>query len=89
MLTDFITMKLNLFYSIQFTYYLYPYIHLIFYISSYVWFIADDNVNFIINDNKEELKKSLKPLVQEVISKLILDLVNSIFNNFSLEDVLS
>ncbi|KAI5693967.1 protein takeout-like [Diaphorina citri] len=49
----------------------------------------NDNVNFIINDNKEELKKSLKPLVQEVISKLILDLVNSIFNNFSLEDVLS
>lgn len=49
----------------------------------------NDNVNFVINDNKEELKKSLKPLVQEVISKLILDLANSIFSNFSLEEVLS
>uniref|UniRef100_A0A8D8ZW31 Circadian clock-controlled protein n=1 Tax=Cacopsylla melanoneura TaxID=428564 RepID=A0A8D8ZW31_9HEMI len=49
----------------------------------------NDNVNFVINDNKDELKRSLKPLVQEVISKLILDLVNSIFNNFSLDDVLS
>lgn len=48
----------------------------------------NDNVNFVINDNKEELKRDLKPLVQTVISKLILDLVNSIFNNFSLDDVL-
>lgn len=50
-------------------------------------FVAGEAINFALNENKREFMEALRPIVERVVSNVLLDIARKVTKNFTYDDL--